>query len=43
MTMITIIPQYAEGKHYKAVDGKPLCIGDAICFYFQSDSSTVSK
>ena len=41
MTMITIIPQYAEGKH-KAVDGKPLCFGDAIC-YFQSDSSTVSK
>ena len=39
----TIIPQYTEGNHYNAVNGELLFFGNAICFYFQSDSSFVTK
>ena len=40
---ITVIRQHAEGNHYNAVNGKFLCFGNAACFYFQSDSSFVTK
>ena len=39
---VTIIPQYAEGNYYNAVNGELLGFGDATCFYFQSDSSFVT-
>ena len=40
---VTVIPQYAEGNHYNAVNGEPLRFGDAIRFCFQSNSSFVTK
>ena len=40
---ITVIPQYAVGKHYNAVNREFLRFGDANCFYFQNYSSFVTK
>ena len=42
-TCSIIILQYAEGKHYNAVNGELLCFGSATCFYFQNDSSFITK
>ena len=36
-------PQYSEGNHYNAVNGELLRFGNATCFYFQIDSSFVTK
>ena len=40
---MTIITQHAEGNHYNAVNGELLRFGNATCFYFQIDSSFVTK
>ena len=40
---MTTIPQYAEGNHHNALSGELLCFGNATCFYFQIDSSFVTK
>ena len=40
---LTIISQYAEGNHYNAANGELLRFGNATCFYFQCDSSFVTK
>ena len=40
---MTIIPQYTEGNHYNAVNGEILRFGNASFFYFQGDSSFVTK